>query len=60
MKKGPRCPVCGSLQIKTTNTPGGDVPPVAEKKEGSSEKTFNWKCYDCYRTFDKPDESDAT
>ena len=58
MKKGPRCPVCGSPQIKETavSKPAG-LKSEAEKQKEISGKESNWKCYDCYRIFDKPDES---
>ncbi len=58
MKKRPRCPVCGSLHIeesKNSNT--------AEKKQDiddqkkSDQKKHNWKCFDCYRIFEKPDDA---
>jgi hypothetical protein len=58
MKKAPRCPVCGSLQIKPTpvSNPNGGK-PEAEKLEKESGKESHWKCYDCYRNFEKPDET---
>lgn len=56
MKKGPRCPVCGSLQVKVLRA--SDPQKKDESKETeTSEKKDNWKCYDCYRQFPKPDES---
>ena len=58
MKKGPRCPVCGSLQIKeSAASKPADLKSEAEKLKDISGKKPNWKCYDCYRIFDKPDES---
>ena len=58
MKKGPRCPVCGSLQIKeSAASKAADLKSEAEKLKDISGKKSNWKCYDCYRIFDKPDES---
>jgi hypothetical protein len=64
MKKGPRCPVCGSLNIK--EAVGVNPPSEAglEKKEGENATGGNvvpssgtqWKCGDCYRKFAVPDE----
>ena len=58
MKKGPRCPVCGSIHIKETakaNT--ADKTSGTDNDKDASKCNPSWKCYDCYRNFDKPDES---
>ncbi|MHB8109868.1 MAG: hypothetical protein ACYDHW_07535 [Syntrophorhabdaceae bacterium] len=58
MKKGPRCPVCGSLQIKIAGIANStDDRSETGKHENDLKIKSSWKCYDCYRTFDKPDES---
>ena len=58
MKRGPKCPVCGSLQIKVLpESDSKDKDHSGNKEEGNSEKKGAWKCYDCYRHFEKPDET---
>lgn len=58
MKKGLRCPVCGSLHIEEKPAPhpaGAELP--ADKAETGGAGKPNWKCFDCYRNFEKPDET---
>ncbi len=58
MKKGPRCPTCKSLSIK-------ELPLEEEKNKtqgelddkACGEVKKKWRCYDCYRIFEKPDEA---
>lgn len=62
MKRGPRCPVCGSFNIKVSV----DSTPVeksdATKKNHPENGTVvsrceqEWKCGDCYRKFTEPDK----
>jgi hypothetical protein len=62
MKKGPRCPVCGSLNIKVSV----DSTPVEKSNETKKDRSENrtavpgceqeWKCGDCYRKFPEPDK----
>jgi transposase-like protein len=64
MKKSPRCPVCGSVNIK--EVVGGNSADEADlaKKEGDITTGGNaipnreprWKCGDCYRKFAVADE----
>ena len=58
MKKGPRCPVCGSVHIEKKPAPGpaGAKPPTDKEGPETADKP-NWKCFDCYRNFEKPDET---
>lgn len=58
MKKSSRCPVCGSLHIKVLSETGFKDKDVGENKQGGkSGEKGPWKCYDCYRQFEKPDEA---
>jgi hypothetical protein len=58
MKKGARCPVCGSVHIekKPAAKPAGAEPPT-DKAQTDGAANPNWKCFDCYRNFEKPDET---
>lgn len=58
MKKGQRCPVCGSLHIKeATNSNNAEKKESAVSQEKTKQVKQNWKCFDCYRIFEKPDDT---
>jgi hypothetical protein len=64
MKKGPRCPVCGSVNINEVEGKNPADKAGSATKEGDiaaggnavSSSEFQWKCGDCYRKFEAPDE----
>ncbi len=58
MKKGPRCPTCKSLSIKELH-PEEEKSKTQEKSDNKAcqEAKKKWKCYDCYRIFEQPDET---
>lgn len=63
MKRGPRCPVCGSVNIKELSEKSQPDQAGIAEKEGvrGGENTDSgvkprWKCGDCYRKFAEPEE----
>ena len=64
MKKGPRCPVCGSPNIKefAERNPAGKSSTVKKEGDASTGGSVGpcgeqkWRCGDCYRKFETPDE----
>ena len=61
MKKGPRCPVCGSTNIKELTEGGPRTDTGSLKKEDTDNNAVptgnaTWKCGDCYRKFAEPYE----
>lgn len=59
MKRRHRCPLCKSMSIKEITPEGDKKTDNASKNEKTTQdKEKKWKCYDCYRIFDKPDETE--